>query len=168
MMALRKSITRNQRSTCWMRSSHSLDRLDVAFDGTQLVADAGLLLPATLAQHLGLDDLVEEYLDLGQKPGAPNSGDKLMTLVMSALAGGDCIDDAAALRAGGTGNVLGFTGKAASTLGTFLRSFRWGHVRQLDADTRHLLARDWAPGAGAGPPPFPTDLHSPTGETSRL
>jgi hypothetical protein len=65
-----------------MRSSHSLDRLDVAFDGTQLVADAGLLLPATLAQHLGVKELVEEYLDLGKKPGAPNSGDKLMTLVM--------------------------------------------------------------------------------------
>ena len=42
-----------------MRSSHSLDRLDVAFDETQLVADAGLLLPATLAQHLGLKELVE-------------------------------------------------------------------------------------------------------------
>ncbi len=52
-----------------MRSSHSLDRLDVAFDGTQLVADAGLLLPATLAQHLGLKELVEEYLDLGKAAG---------------------------------------------------------------------------------------------------
>jgi hypothetical protein len=56
-----------------MRSSHSLDRMDTAFDGTQLVADAGLLLPATLAQHLGLDDLVEEFLDLGKKPGAISS-----------------------------------------------------------------------------------------------
>ena len=43
-----------------MRSSHTLDRLDTAFDGTQLVADAGLLLPATLAHHLGLKDLVDE------------------------------------------------------------------------------------------------------------
>src|SRR5664280_1762542 len=168
MMALRKSITRNQRSTCWMRSSHSLDRLDVAFDGTQLVADAGLLLPATLAQHLGLDDLVEEYLDLGKKPGAPNSGDKLMTLVMSALAGGDCIDDAAALRSGGTHRTLGFTVKAASTLGTFLRSVRWGHVRQLDAVTRHLLARAWAAGAGPGSAPFTIDLDSTICETYGL
>jgi hypothetical protein len=115
-----------------MRSSHSLDRLDVAFDGAQLVADAGLLLPATLAQQLGVKELVEESLDLGTAPGRANVGDKLCTLVASALAGGDCIDDAAALRAGGTGNVLGFTVKAASALGTFLRSFR----RRLECAAR--------------------------------
>src|SRR3972149_4926512 len=86
-----------------MRSSHSLDRLDVAFDDDHLVADAGLLLPATLAHHLGLRELVDEHLDLGDKPGRANAGDKLLTLVMSALAGGDCIDDANALRAGGAG-----------------------------------------------------------------
>ena len=107
-----------------MRSSHSLDRLDAAFDGTQLVDDTGLLLPATLAHHLGLRELVNRHLDLGDRPGQANRGDKVLTLVMSALAGGDCIDDANALRAGGTGRVLGFTLKAASTLGTFLRSFR--------------------------------------------
>lgn len=72
-----------------MRSSHSLDRLDVTFDGTQLVADAGLLLPATLAQRLGLRELVEEHLDLGKAPGRANAGDKLLALVMSALGGGD-------------------------------------------------------------------------------
>ena len=83
-----------------MRSSHSLDRLDVAFDDDRLVADAGLLLPATLADHLGLRELVDEQLDLGREPGAANAGDKLLTLVMSALAGGDCIDDARALAAG--------------------------------------------------------------------
>jgi len=108
-----------------MRSSHSLDRLDTAFDDDRLVADAGLLLPATLAQHLGLRELVETHLDLGDRPGRANPGDKLLSLVMSALAGGDCIDDADALRAGGTAGVLGFAVKAASTLGTFLRSFRW-------------------------------------------
>ena len=106
-----------------MRSSHSLD---TAFDDDRLVADAGLLRPATLAHHLGLRELVNEHLDLGRAAGRANVGDKLLTLVMSALAGGDCIDDAAALRAGGIGRVLGFTVKAASTLGTFLRSFRWG------------------------------------------
>ena len=94
--------------------------------------DAGLILPATLAHHLGLKQLVDEHLDLGAKPGRANVGDKVLTLVMSALAGGDHIDHANALRAGGTGRVLGFRVKAASTLGTFLRSFRWGHVRQLD------------------------------------
>jgi len=151
-----------------MRSSHSLDRLDTAFDGTQLVADAGLLLPATLAQHLGLKELVEEYLDLGKAPGRANAGDKVCTLVASALAGGDCIDDAAALHAAGTGNVLGFTVKAASTLGTFLRSFRWGHVRQLDAVSRHLLARAWAAGAGPGSAPLTIDLDSTICETYGL
>jgi hypothetical protein len=87
---------------------------------------------------------------------------------MSALAGGDCIDDAAALRAGGTAGVLGFAVKAASTLGTFLRSFRWGHVRQLDAVTRQLLARAWAAGAGPGSAPFTIDLDSTICETYGL
>ena len=151
-----------------MRSSHSLDRLDTTFDDDRLVADAGLLLPATLAQHLGLRALVDEHLDLGRAPGRANPGDKLLTLVMSALAGGDCIDDANALRAGGTGRVLGFTVKAASTLGTFLRTFRWGHVRQLDRVSRELLARAWAAGAGPGAEPFTIDLDSTICETYGL
>jgi hypothetical protein len=94
-----------------MRSSHSLDRLDTAFDDDRLVADAGLLLPATLAQHLGLRALVDQHLDLGDKPGRANVGDKLLTLVLSALAGGDCIDDANALRAGGTARILGLASR---------------------------------------------------------
>jgi hypothetical protein len=151
-----------------MRSSHSLDRLDAVFDGTQLVADAGLLLPATLAQHLGLQGLVDEHLNLGAKVGTANPGDKLLTLVLSALAGGDCIDDANALRAGGTERILGFTVKAASTLGTFLRSFRWGHVRQLDRVSRELLARAWAAGSGPGSAPFTIDLDSTICETYGL
>ena len=151
-----------------MRSSHSLDRLDAAFDDDHLVADAGLLLPATLAHHLGLKHLVETHLDLGAAPGRAHGGDKLLTLVLSALAGGDSIDDADALRAGGTGRVLGFTLKAPSTLGTFLRSFRWGHVRQLDRVGRELLARAWAAGAGPGAEPFTIDLDSTICETYGL
>jgi hypothetical protein len=151
-----------------MRSSHSLDRLGTAFDGTQLVADAGLLLPATLAQHLGLRELVETHLDLGRAAGRANVGDKLLTLIFSALAGGDCIDDANALRAGDTERILGFTVKAASTLGTFLRSFRWGHVRQLDRVSRKLLARAWAAGAGPGSAPLTIDLDSTICETYDL
>lgn len=151
-----------------MRSSHTLDRLDVAFDGTQLVADAGLLLPATLASHLGLKELIDDRLDLGGKPGRANPGDKLLTLIFSALAGGDCIDDVAALGVGGTARVLGFTLKAASTVGTFLRSFRWGHVRQLDRVSRELLARAWAAGAGPGSDPLTIDLDSTICETYGL
>jgi hypothetical protein len=151
-----------------MRSSHTVDRIDTVFDDDRLVAGAGLLLPATLALHLGLKGLVDRFLDLGRAAGAANVGDKLLTLVMSALAGGDSIDDAAVLRAGGTERVLGFSVKAPSTLGTFLRSFRWGHVRQLDAVSRHLLARAWAAGAGPGAAPFTIDLDSTICETYGL
>ncbi len=136
-----------------MLSRNHSDRIRIVFDDHRLVANAGLLLPATLAQHLGLGGLVDHHLDLGSAPGRANTGDKMMTLVASALAGGDCIDDADALRAGGTARVLGFRAKAPSTLGTFLRSFRWGHVRQLDRVSRELLARAWQARAGPGDAP---------------
>ena len=114
---------------------------------------------------LGLRELVDRHLDLGGAPGHANTGDKLLTLVASALAGGDCIDDADALRAGGTAGVLGCVVKAPSTLGTFLRSFRWGHVRQLDRVSRQLLARAWQAGAGPGDAPLTIDLDSTICET---
>ena len=133
------------------------DRIRIVFDDHRLVANAGLLLPATLAGHLGLRELVDHHLDLGGAPGRANTGDKLMTLVASAMAGGDCIDDADVLRTGGTACTLGGTVKAPSTLGTFLRSFRWGHVRQLDRVSRELLARAWAAGAGPGDGPLTID-----------
>ena len=144
------------------------DRIDIAFDDDRLVDHAGLLLPATLAGRLGLRELADAHLDLGDAAGRANAGDKLLTLVASALAGGECIDDAAALRAGGTASVLGCTVKAPSTLGTFLRSFSWGHVRQLDRLSRELLARAWAAGAGPGAAPFTIDLDSTRCETYGL
>ena len=98
-----------------MLSRNHPDRIRIVFDDHRLVANAGLLLPATLAQHLGLGELVDYHLDLGSAPGRANTGDKLMTLVASALAGGDCIDDADALRTGGTACTLGGTVKAPST-----------------------------------------------------
>ncbi len=58
-----------------------IDRLDVAFDDHRLVADAGLLLPPTLANRLGLRELVDEHIDLGDAPGRANAGDKVLTLV---------------------------------------------------------------------------------------
>ena len=144
------------------------DRIQVDFDDHRLVANAGLLLPATLARRLGLPQLVDRHLDLGPAPGRANPGDKLMTLVASALAGGDCIDDADALRSGGTARAIGGTVKAPSTLGTFLRSFRWGHVRQLDRVSRELLAHAWQAGAGPGDAPFTIDLDSTICETYGL
>ena len=98
-----------------MLPQNNPDRIRIVFDDHRLVANAGLLLPATLARHLGLRELVDRHLDLGGAPGRANTGDKLLTLVASALAGGDCIDDADALRAGGTVGVLGCVVKAPST-----------------------------------------------------
>ena len=167
-----------------MLSRNHPDRIQITFDDRRLVANAGLLLPATLARHLGLPELVQQRLDLGDAPGRANTGDKMLTLVASALAGGDCIDDADAAcaprprrragtgelgdAAGGTVGVLGCVVKAPSTLGTFLRSFRWGHVRQLDRVSRQLLARAWAAGAGPGDGPLTIDLDSTICETYGL
>ena len=151
-----------------MLSRNHPDRIQITFDDRRLVANAGLLLPATLARHLGLPELVRQRLDLGDAPGRANTSDKMMTLVASALAGGDCIDDADVLRTGGTACTLGGTVKAPSTLGTFLRSFRWGHVRQLDRVSRELLARAWQAGAGPGDGPLTIDLDSTICETYGL
>ena len=148
-----------------MLPRHQPDRIRIAFDDHRLVANAGLILPATLALRLGRPQLVDRRLDLGWTPGRANTGDKMMTLVASALAGGDCIDDADVLRTGGTACALGSVVKAPSTLGTFLRSFRWGHVRQLDRVSRELLARAWQAGAGPGDAPFTIDLDSTICET---
>ena len=146
----------------------SPDGIRIAFDDHRLVNNAGLILPATLAQHLGLPQLVQQRLDLGNAPGRANTGDKIVTLVASALAGGDCIDDADVLRTGRTAGAIGCVVKAPSTLGTFLRSFRWGHVRQLDRVSRELLARAWAAGAGPGDGPLTIDLDSTICETYGL
>ena len=144
------------------------DRIQIAFDDHSLVSNAGLILPVTLAQRLGLCELVGNHVDLGDAPGRANPGDKMLTLVASALAGGDCIDDADVLRTGGTAGAIGCVVKAPSTLGTFLRSFRWGHVRQLDRVSRELLARAWAAGAGPGDGPLTIDLDSTICETCGL
>ena len=144
------------------------DRIRIAFDDHRLVANAGLILPVTLAQRLGLRELVDGHVDLGNAPGRANIGDKMLTLVASALAGGDCIDDADVLRTGGTAGAIGCVVKAPSTLGTFLRSFRWGHVRQLDRVSRELLVRAWAAGAGPGDGPLTIDLDSTICETYGL
>ncbi len=151
-----------------MRSSHSLDAIGVTFDDERLVADAGLILPATLAQHLGLRELFDDHVDLGDAAGHANVGHKAMTLIHSALAGGDSIDDADALRAGSTEAVLGHAVLAPSTLGTYLRSYTWGHARQLDKVAGELLARAWAAGAGPGDDPVTVDVDSSIVETYGL
>ena len=109
-----------------------------------------------------------KHLDLGDAPGRANTSGKLMTLAASALAGGDCIDGADAPRTGGTARVLGFTAKAPSTPGAFLRRFRRGHVRQLDRVSRELPARAWAAGDGPGGAPFTIGLDPAVCETCGL
>lgn len=151
-----------------MPSSHSLDATEVTFDDERLVADAGLIQPATLAQHLGLRALFDTHVDLGDAPGRANVGHKAMTMIHSALAGGDSIDDCDALRAGSTAAVLGHAVLAPSTLGTFLRSFTWGHARQLDRVSAELLARAWQAGAGPGDTPVTIDIDSSIHETYGL
>ena len=76
------------------QSSRKLDALDVVFNDPNAVANGGLVLPMTLAGRLGLADLVERNVHLGDAPGHANVGQKAMALVASALVGGDCIDDA--------------------------------------------------------------------------
>ena len=147
-----------------MLPRHHPGRVQITFDGHRLVANAGLILPATLALRLGLPQLLRKrlrkHLDLGDAPGRANTGSKLMTLAASALAGGDCI--------GGTARVPGFTAKAPSTLGAFLRRFRWGHVRQPDRVSRELPARAWAAGDGPGGAPFTIGLDPAVCETCGL
>ena len=149
-------------------SCHSLDRLDVTFDDERLVANAGLMLPATLAQHLGLRELFDEHVDLGDAAGTRQCRPQGHDPRHSALAGGDCIDDADVLRSGDTAAVLGHGVLAPSTLGTFLRWFSWGHARQLDQVAGDLFARAWAAGAGPGEAPATIDVDSTICETYGL
>ena len=92
------------------------DRIQITFDDHRLGANPGPLLPVTLAQYLGPRELVDRQVDLGDTPGRANTGDKMMTLAASALAGGDCIEGADALGTGGTARTLGGTVKASSSL----------------------------------------------------
>jgi hypothetical protein len=137
----------------------SLDRLDVIFDDDRTVANAGLLLPATVAARLGLERRADELIGLSG-PGYFRPGRKAMTLVHAMVAGGDCIDDTDVLRAGETGRVLGHRVMAPSTCGTFLRAFTFGHVRQLDRWSEFALTAAWAAGAGPGPAPMTIDIDS--------
>jgi hypothetical protein len=132
-----------------MRSSHVvLDQVDITFDDPRAVAHAGLLLPATLAERLGIEQATDQLVDLGDRTGAAQPGRKLLTLVHALVAGGDCIDDVELLRCGSTASILGHRVMAASTVGTFLRAFTFGHVRQLDKVTSEILSRVWSSGAG--------------------
>lgn len=140
------------------------DATVVVFDDQRAVANAGVMLPALLAGRLGIEALVDAQVDLGDRPGAANPGRKVMTMVSAMALGADCIEDCAVLRSGQTSAVLGHRVVAPSTLGTFLRAFTFGHVRQLDRVLADSLARAWTAGAGPGSERLVVDVDSFVGE----
>ncbi len=143
----------------------NLDSVRVAFDEQRLISDAGLLVTATLAQRLGIEELVNESVWLDPRlPGASLPGRKVMSLVHGMLADADRIDQMDVLRAGSTQLILGHRVMAPSTLGTFLRAFTFGHVRQLDRVLDVALKRAWESGAGPGNGPLVIDVDSFIGE----
>ncbi len=140
------------------------DAARVVFDDERVVANAGVLLPAVLAGRLGIAAVIDRTVDLGDRPGAANAGRKVMSLVSAMCLGADCIDDCSVLRSGQTRAVLGHRVLAPSTLGTFLRTFTFGHVRQLDKVLAECLSRAWAAGAGPGEQRLVVDVDSFVGE----
>lgn len=142
-----------------------LDRLEVSFDDERLVSDAGVVLVATLAERLGIERLAQRFVRLRpDQPGARSAGRKVMSLVYAMLLGADSIDDCDLLRSGRTRRLLGGWVAAPSTLGTFLRAFTFGHVRQLDRLLAEALQRAWAAGAGPGAERLVIDVDSFVGE----
>ena len=137
-------------------SSRKLDRLQATFDHDGIVANAGLVVPATLMVRLGLETLIDAWV----RTGSSRPGRKILTLVAAMLAGATHIDHVNMLRAGATQRVLPFKVMAPSTIGSFLRSFTFGHVRQLDAVLSRTLGRAWAAGAGPGNEALVIDLDS--------
>ena len=122
-----------------MKLSHTLTSTSAVFDDPNLVSSAGLVPVLALADSAGLRELAEAHLSVPTDKGA-NPGLKVASLVGGMVAGADSIDDMALLRHGGMGRI--FTrAYAPSTLGSFLRAFTFGHVRQLDAiASRFLIA----------------------------
>jgi hypothetical protein len=98
------------------------------------------------------------------RPGARNAGRKVMALIYAMALGADSIDDCDLLRAGRTRRLLGGWVPAPSTLGTFLRAFTFGHVRQLDRVLGEALTRAWKAGAGPGEARLVVDVDSFVGE----
>lgn len=139
-----------------MKLSHTVRATSTAFDDPNLVSAGGLVPVLALADRGGLRDLADAHLTVPTDKGA-NAGLKVASLVGGMVAGADSIDDMALLRHGGMGRIFA-RAYAPSTLGSFLRAFTFGHVRQLDAvASRFLIALagltrlvDVGTGPGAG------------------
>jgi hypothetical protein len=142
-----------------------LEGVRVEFDDERAVSDAGVMLVATLAKRLGIEALAGRLVRLRRdRPGAANAGRKVMAVLFAMVLGADSIDDCEVLRAGRTRRLLGGWIPAPSTLGTFLRAFTFGHVRQLDALLGEALVRAWRAGAGPGEGRLVIDVDSFVGE----
>jgi hypothetical protein len=120
-----------------MRLSHSRPVVAAVFDDPNLVSAAGLVPIVGLASSAGLARLADEHLSVPTDKGA-NAGGKVTALVAGMVAGADSIDDMALLRHGGMAKLFDQP-YAPSTLGSFLRTFSFGHVRQLDAVASRFL-----------------------------
>jgi hypothetical protein len=116
---------------------HAPAAVSVVFDDPNLVSSVGLVPMLRLARSAGLDELAQSWLSVPTDKGS-NAGSKVMALVAGMLAGADSIDDMNVLRHGGMGRLFD-RAYAPSTLGSFLREFRFGHVRQLDAIASRVL-----------------------------
>src|SRR6185312_9728540 len=121
-----------------MQSSHAAGHVSASFSDPNLIASAGLVPLVRLAERCELATLIRRHVDLGVSAGANPAG-KAMSLIAGMCAGADSIDDMDVLRSGGLNRC--FAGiYAPSTLGSFLRSFTHGHVRQLQAAARRFTA----------------------------
>jgi Transposase DDE domain group 1 len=142
-----------------------LDGVSVEFGDERAVSDAGVMLVATLASRLGIAALAGDLVRLRRhRAGAANAGRKVVALLFAMLLGADSIDDCGRLRAGRMRRLLGGWLPAPSTLGTFLRAFTFGHVRQLDALLGRALERAWQAGAGPGSGRLVIDVDSFVGQ----
>src|SRR5256885_6656060 len=120
-----------------MQLSHSRPVASALFDDPNLVSCAGLVPIAVLAGQCGLAALADEHLSVPTDKGS-NAGAKVSALVAGMIAGADSIDDMALLRHGAMSTVFDRP-YAPSTLGSFLRAFTLGDVRQLDAVASRFL-----------------------------
>ncbi len=148
------------------QSYQKLEAIEVAFDDENLVANAGLLLVSTLASKLGLADVIADKVDLTGRVGGANPASKSLTLIHAMVAGASHIDHVDMLRAGASSKLLPFHVAAPSTLGTYLRSFTFGHVRQLDEVIEEELAKAWSLGMAPGDDPLVIDIDSTICEVS--
>lgn len=135
----KQRFDRNARGISEVKLSHTLRATSVVFDDRNLVSSGGLVPVLALAESAGLRNLADQHLSVPTDKGA-NAGLKVSSLVAGMVAGADSIDDVALLRHGGMGRIFA-RAYAPSTLGSFLRAFTFGHVRQLDAvASRFLIA----------------------------